>query len=108
MVGVSTIRTRLVDPVMGWAVRRYLQWRSRRGLDPVSLLPASALMPLRRDGLDPVPALREAREDAPVRHFPLPFGVTVWLITGHEEARAVLGRTQGLSTDFGHMVGRPG
>ena len=108
MVGVSTLRARMVDPIVGWAVRRYLSWRSRRGLDPVSLLPASALMPRRRDGRDPVPALREAREEAPVRHFPLPFGVTVWLITGHEEARAVLGRTRGLSTDFGHMVGQAG
>jgi cytochrome P450 len=105
---VSTMRARLVDPVVGWAVRRYLTWRSRRGLDPMSLLPASALMPLRRDGLDPTPALREAREDTPVRHFPLPFGVTVWLITGHEEARTVLGRTRGLSTDFSHMVGQAG
>ena len=94
--------------VTAWVARRYLAWRSRRGLDPVTLLPESALMPLRREGLDPVPALREAREDAPVRHFPLPFGVTAWLVTGHEEARAVLGRTEGLSTDFGHLVGRAG
>ncbi len=100
----ATLRSRIV----GWAARKYLAWRSRRGLDPVSLLPESALMPLRRDGLDPVPALREAREETPVRHFPLPFGVTVWLVTGHEEARAVLGRTRGLSNDFGHMVGQAG
>ena len=92
----------------GWVARRYLAWRSRRGLDPISLIPDHALMPLRRDGLDPVPALREAREDAPVRHFPLPFGVTAWLITGHEEARAVLGRQEGLSTDFSHLIGRAG
>jgi cytochrome P450 len=38
----------------------------------------------------------------------LPFGVTAWLITGHEEARAVLGRTRGLSNDFGHLVGQAG
>lgn len=104
-------RTRLAAlraRVVGWAARRYLAWRSRRGLDPVTLLPDHALMPLRREGLDPVPALREAREDAPVRHFPLPFGVTAWLVTGYEEARAVLGRTQGLSNDFGHLVGRAG
>ncbi|MDF2979398.1 MAG: cytochrome [Actinomycetospora sp.] len=94
--------------VVGWAARQYLAWRSRRGLDAVSLLPDHALMPLRRDGLDPVPALREAREDAPVRHFPLPFGVTAWLITGHEEARAVLGRTSGLSNDFSHLIGQAG
>ncbi|WP_414637654.1 cytochrome P450 [Actinomycetospora sp.] len=74
----------------------------------MSLIPDYALMPLRRDGLDPVPALREAREDHPVRDFPLPFGVKAWLVTGHEEAREVLGRTRGLSTDFGHLVGRAG
>ena len=101
---LAALRSRVV----GWAARQYLAWRSRRGLDPVTLLPDYALMPLRREGLDPVPALREAREDAPVRHFPLPFGVTAWLITGHEEARAVLGRTRGLSNDFGHLVGQAG
>ena len=101
---LAALRSRVV----GWAARQYLAWRSRRGLDPVTLLPDHALMPLRREGLDPVPALREAREDAPVRHFPLPFGVTAWLITGHEEARAVLGRTRGLSNDFGHLVGQAG
>jgi cytochrome P450 len=94
--------------VTGFVARHYLAWRSRRGLDPMSLIPDYALMPLRRDGLDPVPALREAREDHPVRDFPLPFGVKAWLVTGHEEAREVLGRTRGLSTSFGHLVGRAG
>ena len=104
MPTMAAMRSRLTS----WVARRYLAWRTRRGLDPVTLLPDHALMPLRRDGLDPVPALREAREDAPVRHFPLPFGVTAWLVTGHEEARAVLGRTEGLSTDFSHLIGRAG
>ena len=101
---VTAARTR----VTGFVARQYLAWRSRRGLDPLSLIPEYALMPLRRDGLDPVPALREYREDHPVRDFPLPFGVKAWLVTGHEEAREVLGRTRGLSTDFGHLVGRAG
>ncbi|WP_414638214.1 cytochrome P450 [Actinomycetospora sp.] len=74
----------------------------------MSLIPDYALMPLRRDGLDPVPALREAREDNPVTDFPLPFGVQAWLVTGHEEAREILGRTHGLSTDFTHLIGRAG
>jgi cytochrome P450 len=100
----TAVRTR----VTGFVARQYLAWRSRRGLDPMSLIPDYALMPLRRDGLDPVPALREAREDHPVRDFPLPFGVKAWLVTGHEEAREVLGRTRGLSTSFGHLVGRAG
>ncbi|WP_211189694.1 cytochrome P450 [Actinomycetospora sp. TBRC 11914] len=74
----------------------------------MSLIPEHALMPLRRDGLDPVPALREAREDHPVRDFPLPYGVKAWLVTGNAEARDILGRTEGLSTDFGHLVGSAG
>jgi cytochrome P450 len=94
--------------VTGFVARQYLAWRSRRGLDPLSLIPDYALMPLRRDGLDPVPALREAREDHPVRDFPLPFGVKAWLVTGHAEAREILGRSSGLSTDFGHLVGSAG
>jgi cytochrome P450 len=101
---VTAVRTR----VTGFVARQYLAWRSRRGLDPMSLIPEYALMPLRRDGLDPVPALREAREDHPVRDFPLPFGVKAWLVTGHAEAREILGRSRGLSNDFGHLVGRAG
>ncbi|HEY2221881.1 MAG TPA: cytochrome P450 [Actinomycetospora sp.] len=101
---MTAVRTR----VTGFVARQYLSWRSRRGLDPMSLIPDYALMPLRRDGLDPVPALREAREDNPVTDFPLPFGVQAWLVTGHEEAREILGRTHGLSTDFTHLIGRAG
>ncbi|GLZ56362.1 cytochrome P450 [Actinomycetospora sp. NBRC 106378] len=102
--GLDAVRSRAT----GFVARHYLAWRSRRGLDPMSLIPDYALMPLRRDGLDPVPDLREAREDHPVRDFPLPFGVKAWLVTGHEEAREVLGRTHGMSTDFGNLVGRAG
>ncbi|MFC5064913.1 cytochrome P450 [Actinomycetospora atypica] len=74
----------------------------------MSLIPDYALVPLRRNGMDPVPEMREAREDHPIREFPLPFGVKAWLVTGHAEAREVLGGSHGFSTDFGHLVGRAG
>lgn len=102
--GADAVRTR----VTGFVARRYLAWRSRRGLDPMSLIPDYALVPLRRHGMDPVPEMREAREDNPIREFPLPFGVKAWLVTGHAEAREVLGRSHGFSNDFGHLVGRAG
>ena len=74
----------------------------------MSLIPDYALVPLRRDGIDPVPALREAREDNPIRDFPLPFGVKAWLVTGHEEAREVLGRPQGSPPTSATSSGGPG
>nr|WP_223199097.1 cytochrome P450 [Solihabitans fulvus] len=90
--------------------RRYLARVRRNGIDLSRMrsLPESALMPLRRDGLDPVPALADARVSAPISRLDLPFGANAWLVTGHDEAKAVLGRATGFSSDFTHLVGNAG
>ncbi|TAM91358.1 MAG: cytochrome P450 [Jatrophihabitans sp.] len=80
--------------------------------DPASLLarfPDEALLPLRRDGLDPVPALGELRAREPVSRLKLPLGLRGWLVTGYAESREVLAAGPHIfSNDFGNMIGKVG
>jgi|KBSSwiStaDraftv2_1062776.scaffolds.fasta_scaffold06538_5 cytochrome P450 len=80
--------------------------------DPASLLarfPDETLMPLRRNGLDPVPALAEVRERAPISRVKMPLGLRGWLVTGYEESRQILSAgTDVFSNDFGNMIGKVG
>ena len=80
--------------------------------DPASLLarfPDEALMPLRRVGLDPVPALAAVREHEPVSKLKMPLGLRGWLVTGYEESRYVLAADPDtFSNDFGNMIGKVG
>jgi cytochrome P450 len=101
-----SLRTRF----MTWATRWYLARVSKKGFDlsKMALLPDPALMPLKRDGLDPVPELGEMRDRAPVTKLNIPFGVNVWLVTGYEESRAVLSNAKGYSNDFANLVGEHG
>lgn len=97
--------------VLGWVGRRYLARQSKKGFDlekMSALLPDSALLPLRRDGLDPVPAMAAQRSEAPIGKLDLPFGMNAWLVTGYDEAKAVLGKATGFSSDFGNLVGNAG
>jgi cytochrome P450 len=79
--------------------------RSRSGLSGVSVIPKKLTMPLRRDGLDPVPALGLKREQAPVAKLSRVFGMNVWLVSGYDEARAVLADTESYSTDIRSLIG---
>ena len=101
-----SLRSRFVT----WATRLYLARASKKGFDlsKMALLPESALMPLKRDGLDPIPALGKLRETEPVTKLPIPFGVNVWLVTGYEQAKAVLGNAKAYSNDFANLVGEHG
>ncbi len=97
--------------VLGWVGRRYLARQSKKGFDlekMSAILPDSALEPLRREGLDPVPAMAELRAEAPISKLDLPFGMNAWLVTGYDEAKAVLGKATGFSSDFGNLVGNAG
>ncbi|WP_290059889.1 cytochrome P450 [Amycolatopsis solani] len=97
--------------VLGWVGRRYLARQSKKGFDlekMSSLLPESALLPLKRDGLDPVADMAARRAEAPIGKLDLPFGMNAWLVTGYDEAKAVLGKATGFSSDFGNLVGNAG
>jgi len=102
---VGKLRSRIT----GWVTRRYLARAQRKGgLDLQKVLPDSALMALRRDDLDPVRELAEARRTEPVRKLPLPFDLNVWLVSGYDEAKAVLGDGKGFSNDFGNLMAELG
>jgi cytochrome P450 len=96
--------------VVGLVTRWYLARAQRKGFDlsKVALLPEAALLPLKRDGLDPVPELGEVRSTEPVSKIDIPFGVNVWLVTGHAEAKTVLANAKGYSNDFANLVGEHG
>jgi cytochrome P450 len=98
-----SLRTRF----MTWATRLYLARASKKGFDlsKMAMLPEKALLPLKRNGLDPVPELGEMRAKEPVSKLPIPFGVNVWLVTGVEESKAVLSNAKAYSTDFANLVG---
>ncbi len=48
------------------------------------------------------------RSEAPIGKLDLPFGMNAWLVTGYDEAKAVLGKATGFSSDFGNLVGNAG
>jgi cytochrome P450 len=74
----------------------------------LSMLPPSALVPLQRDGLDPVDELGRRRAEAPVSRLKLPFGMRAWLVTGYEESKAVLAASGVFSNDFTNLIGTVG
>jgi cytochrome P450 len=98
------------ERLVGLATRWYLTRAQRKGFDlsKMALLPDAALLPLKRTGLDPVAELGEIRATAPVSKVDIPFGVNVWLVTGYEEAKKVLGNAKGYSNDFANLVGEHG
>ncbi|MCO1658590.1 cytochrome P450 [Pseudonocardia humida] len=75
------------------------------------LLPAISVVPLRRDGMDPIPRLGRLRERSPVSRIPVPLRAGAWLVTGYEQAREVLAApSTTFSTDylnFARAVGLP-
>jgi cytochrome P450 len=74
----------------------------------LSMLPDSALVPLKRDGLDPVAELGRRRAAEPVSRMKLPFGLRAWLVTGYEETRTVLSAGSSFSNDFTNLIGTVG
>jgi cytochrome P450 len=97
--------TDLRSRVIGWLGRKYIERKQKKGVDLLSLLPESTLMPLRRSGLDPVPELGAARESEPISKLRLPFGLRAWLVTGYDEAKEVLAAASSFSNDYTNLVG---
>lgn len=96
-------------------VAGFLRWGARRvlgtklggsGLSRLEALPASWTLPLRRDGLDPVPKLVRRGHERPVTRLASLLGMRVWLVTGYEQVRTVLPDTTRYSTDIRRLVGR--
>lgn len=80
----------------------------RLAVASVRRVPGSIRYPLQRDGVDPVAALDASRERGDVVQLARLFGTRVWLVTGHDAARAVLGDSQSFANDVRHLIGRQG
>src|SRR5438309_2030858 len=94
------------------AVRTLVLRRAMRGktslvpdITTLRKIPEHLTYPLRRDGLDPVPALAESRADEPVTVLGSLLGLDIFLVTGHEEAKQVLASTTAYSNDMRHLLG---
>jgi cytochrome P450 len=70
-------------------------------------IPDSLAWPLSRDGVDPTARLLAAREQDPVQKLTSFMGLELWLITGYDEAREVLGNVNH-STDIRPFMGKSG
>src|SRR3954447_6212472 len=92
--------------LIGALVGRLVAWRIRRkgvDLSELTFLPEAARLPLLRNGTDPVPELAAVRARGPLHRLDLPFGFAVHLVTGHEQARAVLAERDSYSNDIRHL-----
>ena len=88
---------RLLAPVRRRLARRVLARSTANGLDlrQLRFLPEAVQLPLKRDGLDPLPEITDLRAEEPVTRLTELFGRGVWLVTGYDEARAVLADNAG-------------
>jgi cytochrome P450 len=94
--------------VRRWTGRRLLSTATGTGsgkLSGLAVVPKKLTMPLRRDGLNPVPGLARKRELEPVSKLSRIFGMNVWLVSGYDEARGVLENTTSYSTDIRALTG---
>lgn len=94
------------------ALRRLLVWvATRRGgvdLSRLDKVPDSLGWPLHRDGMDPPARLAEIRATEPIHKLTTFLGMNIWLVTGHDLAREVLGDVRSYSTDIRPLVGKSG
>jgi cytochrome P450 len=92
-------------------VRRLLLARvGRNGIDLSQLekVPERLSWPLRRDGMNPIERLAELREREPIAKLTSFLGLTIWVVSGEAEARAVLADTTSYSNDIRPFMGSRG
>ncbi len=89
-----------------WLLNRTM----RDGIDlrKLRFLPDHLTLPLKRDGLDPLPELAATRDAEPVKKLADLFGRGVWLVSGYDEARVVLADGDAWSNDLGQFVSQEG
>lgn len=58
------------------------------------------VLPLLRDGINPVEELGALRTSSPIVQLEIPGGVKAWLLTKYDDVRAVLGDHERFSNDF--------
>lgn len=100
---LSSVKDRVRKLALRWAMR------GKTSLVPdittLRKIPEHLTYPLRRDGVDPVPALAQARAEEPVTVLGNVLGLDIFLVTGHEAAKQVLADTRSYSNDMRHLMG---
>ncbi|QCW52266.1 cytochrome P450 [Nocardioides dongxiaopingii] len=101
---------RFVEAVKQRAGKFLLERTMRDGIDlrKMRFLPSSVTMPLKRDGLDPLPEMAAIRATEPVTKLATLFGKNIWLVSGYDEARAALADGTSYSNDIGQFVSQEG
>jgi cytochrome P450 len=101
----------LPGPIKRRVVKLLLERTMKDGIDlrKMRFLPDSFTLPVKRDGLDPLPALMKMQADQPVKKLATLFGRNIWLVTGYPEAQAILaGDASVWSNDLGQFVSQEG
>ena len=89
----------------GWMGRVAVRRIQRRGIDlsRISFIPEATKAPLQRVGTDPVPRMAELRDTQRLHRLQMPFDFRAFLVTGHEDSRAVLTDRHSYSNDIRHL-----
>ncbi len=77
-------------------------------LSQIERVPEKLSWPLQRNGVDPIERLGELRDREPVAKLTSFLGMTIWVVSGEQEARAVLADTRSYSNDIRPFMGRRG
>ncbi len=97
----------LLERLKSAAVKRVIARTGGVDLSKLDRIPDSIAWPLSRDGVDPTARLTAARNADPVQKLASFMGLELWLVTGYDEAREVLGNVNH-STDIRPFMGASG
>ena len=97
----------LISSVKTAVVRRLLARSGGVDLTKLDRVPERLTWPLNRNGVEPSRRLSRARDADPVMRLVSFMGLDIWLVTGYDEARDVLGNVSH-STDIRHLMGASG
>jgi cytochrome P450 len=97
----------LLSSVKTAVVRRVLARSGGVDLTKLDRVPERLSWPLNRNGVDPTRRLSRTRDADPVQRHASFMGLDIWLVTGYDEARDVLGNVTH-STDIRHLMGKSG
>jgi cytochrome P450 len=100
---LSWVKDRVRKVALRWAMRG--QTSLVPDITTLRKIPEHLTYPLRRDGVDPVPALAEARSQGPVTLLGNVLGLDIFLVTGHAAAKHVLADSRSYSNDMRHLLG---
>jgi cytochrome P450 len=97
----------LLSSIKTSVVRRVVARSGGVDLTKLDRVPERLSWPLNRNGIDPTRRLSRSRDADPVQRLVSFMGLDIWLITGYDEARDVLGNVTH-SSDIRHLLGQSG